>query len=156
MRSVTIQPVPPTAFALRAANGSSLNVLGFVVFSLTLGTITHDVEALVVPSLGPDSVLLDNSVMFIFGAVLDWENQVLSFPSTGNSIQAVHRTSHPASRPVDPSTASSDSNLSAAAVHHDAEEVDVSLRERIDLKSRHEAVVVAYTCLLYTSPSPRD
>ena len=53
LRSVTIQPVPPTAVALRAANGSSLNVLGFVVFSLTLGTITHDVEALVVPSLGP-------------------------------------------------------------------------------------------------------
>ena len=60
-------------------------VLGFVVFSLTLGTITHDVEALVVPSLGPDSILVDNSsVMSIFGAVPDWENQVLSFPSTGN------------------------------------------------------------------------
>ena len=83
-----------------------------VVFSLTLGTITHDVEALVVPSLGPDSVLLDNSVMFSFGAVLDWENQVLSFPSTGNSIPAVHRISHSASRPADPSTASSDPNLS--------------------------------------------
>ena len=40
LRSVIIQPVPPTAVALRAANGSSLNVLGFVVFSLTLSTIT--------------------------------------------------------------------------------------------------------------------
>ena len=84
LRSVTIQPVPPTAVALQAANGSSLNVLGFVVFSLTLGTITHDVEALVVPSLSPDSIILDNSVMSIFGAVLDWENQVLPFLSTGN------------------------------------------------------------------------
>ena len=55
LRSVTIQPIQPTTVALRAANDSSLNVLGFVVFSLTLGTITHDVEALVVPSLGPDS-----------------------------------------------------------------------------------------------------
>ena len=133
LRSVTIQPVPPTAVAFRAANGSSLNVLGFVVFSLTLGTITHDVEALVVPSLGPDSILLDNSVMSIFGAVLDWENQVSSFSSTGNSIPAVHRTSHPTSRPADPSTASSDPNLSVATVHHDAEGVDVSLRERVDL-----------------------
>ena len=61
------------------------------------------------------------------------------------TIPAVHRTSHPASRPADPSITSSDLNLSVAAVHHDAEEVDVSLRERIDLKSRHEAVVVAYT-----------
>ena len=32
LRSVTIQPFPPTAVALRAANGSSLNVLGFVAF----------------------------------------------------------------------------------------------------------------------------
>ena len=108
LRSVTTQPVPPTAVALRVANGASLNVLGFIVFSLALGTITHDVQALVVPSLGPDSILLDNSVMSIFGAVFDWENQVLSFPPTGNSIPAVHRTNHPASRPVDPSTASSD------------------------------------------------
>ena len=84
LRSATIQPVALTAVALQAANGSSLNVLGFVVFSLTLGTITHDVEALVVPSLSPDSIILDNSVMSIFGAVLDWENQVLPFLSTGN------------------------------------------------------------------------
>ena len=94
--------------------------------------------------------------MSIFGAVLDWENQVLSFPSTGNSIPAVHRTSHPASRPADPSTASSDPKLSVAAVRHDAEGVDVSFRERVDLKPRREVLVVAFTCLLYTSPSPRD
>ena len=118
------------------------------MFSLTLGTITHDVEALVVPSLGPDSLLLDNSVMSIFGAVFDWENQVMYFPSTGDSIPTVHRTSYPASRPADPSTVSSDSNLSVTAVHHDAEGVDVRLRERVDLKSRHEALVVAFTdCL---------
>ena len=36
-------------------------------------------------------------------------------------------------------------NLSVAAVHHDAEGVDVSLRERVDLKPRHEALVVAFT-----------
>ena len=81
----------------------------------------HDVEALVVPSLGPDSILLDNSVTFSFGAVLDWENQVLSLPSTGNSTPAVHRTNHPPSRSTDPSTASGDPNLSVAAVHHDVE-----------------------------------
>ena len=145
LRSVIIQPVPPTAVALRAANGSPLNVIGFVVFSLPLGTITHYVEALIVPSLGPDSVLLDNGVMTIFGAVLDWENQILCFPSAGDSIPVVHRTSHPTSRPADPSTASSDPNVSVAAVHHDAEGVDVSLRERVDLKPRHKALVVAFT-----------
>ena len=40
LRSVTIQPVPPNAVALRAANGSSLSVLWFVVFSLTVGTMS--------------------------------------------------------------------------------------------------------------------
>ena len=55
LRSVNIQPVPPAAVASRAANGSPLNVLGFsIIFSLTLSTIKHDVEALVVPSLGPE------------------------------------------------------------------------------------------------------
>ena len=73
------------------------------------------------------------------------EKKVLSFPFTGNSIPAVHRTGHPASRPADPSTDSSDANLSVAAVHHDAEGVDISLRERFDLKPRHEALVVALT-----------
>ena len=87
LRSVTIQPVPPTAVALRAANSSCLNVLWFVVFSLTLGTITHYVEAFVVPSLSPDSIFLDNSVLSIFGAVLDRENQVLSFHLLVNLYQ---------------------------------------------------------------------
>ena len=47
LRAITTQPVPPTAVALRAANGFPLNILGFVIFSRTLGTITLDVEALV-------------------------------------------------------------------------------------------------------------
>ena len=35
--------------------------------------------------------------------------------------------------------------MSVAAVHHDAEGVDVSLRERVDLKPIHEVLVVAFT-----------
>ena len=53
--------------------------------------------------------------MSIFGAVLDWKNQVFSFPSTGDCIPAVRRIGHRASRPADPSTASSDPNLSVTA-----------------------------------------
>ena len=63
-----IEPVPSAVVALREAIGSPLNVSGFVVFSLTLSTITHDVEALLVPSLGPDSVLLDNNVMHMLSS----------------------------------------------------------------------------------------
>ena len=65
------------------------------------------------------------------------------FPSNGDSIPAVHRARYPASRPADPPTASSDHNLSVAVVH-DAEGVDVRLRERVDRKHRHEAYVVAF------------
>ena len=63
----------------------------------------------------------------------------------GKTKFCLHPTSHPASHPADPSTASSDPNLSVAAVHHDAEGVDVSLRERVDLNPRHEALVAAFT-----------
>ena len=35
--------------------------------------------------------------------------------------------------------------MSIAAVHHDVEGVDVSLRERVGLEPRHEALVVAFT-----------
>ena len=62
---------------LRAANGDPINVLEFIDFSLTLSEITRTVTALVVPSLGPDVVLLDNSVMSDFEASLDWENQTM-------------------------------------------------------------------------------
>ena len=144
MRSVTSQPVPPSAVALLAANGSPLDVLGFVFISLTLCTITHDVQALVVPSLGPDSILLDNNAMSNAGAVLDWEHQTMSFASTGKYTPAVHSTSQPASRPANPSIASfRNPNLSVAVVHHDAVGVIPSLREHVDLKPRHEALVVA-------------
>ena len=113
--------------------------------NLVFSRYPHDVEALVVPSLGPDSILPDYSVMSIFGAVVGWEQQVSPFPSTGDSIPAVHRTSFTVSCPTDPSTVSNDPNLSVASVHHDAEVVDVRLRERVDLKPRHEAFVVAFT-----------
>ena len=73
-------------------------------------------------------------------------NQVLSFLFTGDPIPAVHHTSYPASRPADPSTTvSSDTNLSVAAVHRDADGVNVRLRERVDLKPRHEVLVVDFT-----------
>ena len=82
---------PRAAVALSAANGSAINVLGFVDFSLTLGGSTSTVTALVVPSLGRDRILQDNQVMDELGAVLNWSQETLFFPSTGESIPAVHR-----------------------------------------------------------------
>ena len=83
LRGVPLKPAPLAAVTLRAANVEPINVLGFLDFPLTLRKITRTVTALVVPSLGPDLMLLDNSVMSEFGAILDWENETLSFSSTG-------------------------------------------------------------------------
>ena len=60
--------------SLSAANGSSLEILGFINLSLTVGDITRRIDALVIPSLGPDQILLDNDVMSRFEAILDWKN----------------------------------------------------------------------------------
>ena len=115
---------------LRAANGSPIQVLGFVTLRITLGDVSRSVDALVIPSLGPDQLLLDNATMATFGAILciDWKRQRLNFLSSKTSIPAVHRLA----------SKSTDSAPSCvAAVHSDAMEHDVLLSERIDLKARH-------------------
>ena len=149
MRAVPLKPVPPAAVALRAANNEPFKVVGFIDFPLTLSEITRTVTALVVPSLGPDLMLLDNSVMSDFGARLDWENETLSFSCTGSSIQAVHRVRETVpTYSNDPSSAERTQNMSVAAVHRDANAIAVSLCERVDLKPEHEGLSVAYTdCL---------
>ena len=150
LRGIPFNLVPPAAVALRAANGEPINVVGFIDFPLTLSELTRTVTALVVPSLGPDLMLLDNSVMSDFGARLDWNNQTLSFSSTGSTIPAVHRIrdSVPSSSTSNPSPASHTQNMSVAAVHHDADAIPVSLCERVNLKPEWESLAVAYTdCL---------
>ncbi len=145
LQTIPLKPVPPAAVSLHGANGSPIRVLGFVEIPLTLCGITKTISALVVPSLGPDHVLLDNSVMDAFGAVLDWSNQTLSFPH-GSEIPAVHRVSNPVSTPSDNTSSShDDSNLSVAAVHHNADAIPVFLREHVTLEPMHEALAVAYT-----------
>ena len=67
LRSFPLKPIPQVAVSLRAANGLSLDVL---VFSLVLGDVTCTVTALVVSSLGPDSLLPDNQGMSEFRSSL--------------------------------------------------------------------------------------
>ena len=47
-------------------------------------------EALVLPHLGPDIMLLDNSIMKSFGAKLDWLTECLSFQDSLETIPARH------------------------------------------------------------------
>ena len=58
-----VRQVPAGAIQLNSADGSALEILGYIRFNLTLGEITLPVEALVLPNLGPDKMLLDNSIM---------------------------------------------------------------------------------------------
>lgn len=73
LKNTEILPVPPGAINLRSADGSALKIKGYARFELTLGEITLPVEALVLPTLGPDNMLLDNRIMGAFGGVLDWQ-----------------------------------------------------------------------------------
>ena len=54
-----------------------------------LSDITLPVEALVLPSLGPDVTLLDDSIMNAFGGVLDWSTGHLSFETCQIKIKHV-------------------------------------------------------------------
>ena len=121
---------------LRAANGSPIQALGSVTLRVTSGDVSRSVDALVIPSLGPDQILLDNATIANSGAILVWKRQRPNFLSSKTSIPAVHRL---ASKSIDSAPSC------VAAVHSDAMEHDVLLTERIDLKAHHMVVVTAYT-----------
>ena len=135
-----VETVPPSCMSPRAANGSSIEILGIIKSSLTLGDITRRIDALVIPSLGPDQILLDNDVMSRFGAILDWKNQCLTFSSSTVTITATHRSPDARSQ-----VTSSTVLRSVAAVHKDAEVHTVTLCNRIHLRPRHSAVITAFT-----------
>ena len=79
-------PVPIGAISLHSADGSPLEILGCVRFTNKL----LPVEALVLPPLGPDVMLIDNSIMKSFGAKLDWTTERLSFQDSTSTIPAIH------------------------------------------------------------------
>ena len=90
LRQKCIFPIPPGAISLRSADGSPLQILGYIRFTLKLGNKSLPVEALVLPHLGPDVMLLDNSIMKSFGAKLDWSTECLSFQDSVQTIPARH------------------------------------------------------------------
>ena len=116
--------------SLSAANGSPLEIMGFSNLSVALGDITPRIDALVIPSLGPDQILLDNDIISRFGAVRDWKNQRLHFSSSTVSIPATHRSPDHRS-----DLTSSTVSPSVAAVHKDAEVHAVKLRQTYQVVS---------------------
>ena len=90
LRQKHIFPFPSGAISLRSADGSPLKILVYVLFTLKLGNKSLPVEALVLPHLGPDVMLLDSSIMKSFGAKLDWMTECLSFQYSKHTISAIH------------------------------------------------------------------
>ena len=93
LRQKCIFPIPPGAISLRSADGSPLQILGYVCFTLKLGNKSLPVEALVLPHLGPDVMLLDNSIMKSFEAKLDSASECRSFQDSTQTIPAHVRSS---------------------------------------------------------------
>ena len=93
LRQRCIFPIPPGAIFFRSADGSPLQILGYVCFTLKLGNKSLPVEALVLPHLGPDVMLLDNSIMKSFETKLDWASECRSFQDSTQTIPAHVRSS---------------------------------------------------------------
>ena len=90
LRHKRIFPVPPGAISLHSAGGSPLAILGCVRFTLKFGNKSLPVEALVLPHIEPDVMLIDNSIMKSFGAKLDWTTERLYFQDSSDTIPAIH------------------------------------------------------------------
>ena len=107
--------------------------------------VTRPVEALVISSLRPDDILLDNSVMSLFGAKLDWKNLCINFHSSETTIPAVRRvdSNTTGSSIISPAEATS---ASVASVHADFEAIPVSLKSCFySPAGTTEASVVVFT-----------
>lgn len=77
LRQAHTFPISPGAINLRSVDGSPLEIRGYTRFTLAIGDKPLPVEALVLPILDPDQVLLDNSFGG-FKAILDCYSQTKS------------------------------------------------------------------------------
>ena len=141
LQHLPLKPVPPGAIQLNSADGSALEILGYIRFNLTLGDITLPVEALVLPNLGPDKMLLDNSIMNAFGAVLDWCGEQLSFKNSKRKIPAKHR------RPISQTNTNdcAPAQISIVTLDSKGGAVPVYLPKRYCIPPQHEMTVEVVT-----------
>ena len=137
MKDTQFFSVPPGAINLSSADGSPLYISGYVRFQLVLGDTSLPVEALVLPSLGPDIMLLDNTIMCAFGGVLDWSTEHLSFETSQVTIKASHRRADFTVNPNNTATA----QCSMVTVNTDVESVPVLLRHKCCMPPQSEMAV---------------
>ena len=134
LRQKRIFTVPPGAISLRSADGSPLKILEYVRFTLKLDNKSLPVEALVLPHLEPDVMLLDNSIMKSFGVKLDWTTECLSFQDSKQTIQAIH-----VRRSVQPQY------CSATTQTADTQPIPVLVSRKYVVPAAHEALIRVFS-----------
>ena len=87
-------PIPAGVISFRGAGGSPLKILGYIRYVLTLGNKSLPVEALILPHLSPYSILIDNSIIHVFGAKLDWAAERISLRDGNTTMPAIHTRKH--------------------------------------------------------------
>lgn len=55
-----------------------------------IGNNTLPVEEFVLPHLGSDRMLIDNDIMQVVGAWLDWKAETSTFPNDDVTLPAIH------------------------------------------------------------------
>ena len=76
---------------MRSTDGTPLRILECIRFALKLGNKSSPVEALVLSHLGPDVMLINNSIMKAFGAKLDWAAERLLLKTAISQFQQLIR-----------------------------------------------------------------
>ena len=131
---IVIFSIPPGATSLRSADGTPFKNLGYIRFALKLGIKYLPVEALVLPHLGPDVMLIDNSIMKAFGAKLDWAAERLSFKNSNITTPATHMR-----RPI------RSKYCSVITQDSDAEDVPVFVSNKHIIPAAHEALIRVFS-----------
>ena len=130
LRHNRVFPIPPGAISLRSPDGTPLKILRYIRFALKLGNKYLPVEALVLFHLGPDAMLIDNSIMKAFEAKLDWAAERLSFKDSNITIPATHMR-----RPI------RSKYCSVITQDSDIEEVPVFVSNKYNIPAAHEALI---------------
>ena len=90
LRNKRISYIPPGAISLHSADETPLEILGCIRFTLKLGNKSLPLEAVVLPHLEPDAMLIDNNIMKSFRTKLDWAAERLSFQDSNVTIPVTH------------------------------------------------------------------
>ena len=141
LHNIRIFPIPTGAISLHSADRTPLEVLGYIRFTLKLGNKSLPVEALVLLHLGPDAMLINNSIMKLFRAKLNWAAGCLSFQDCNVPIPATHMRRSLESKYCSVITQTSKGNS-----------VPVSVSKIYVIVAAHEALV----CVFSTAQPQKD